>query len=124
MVIQYCFRLKESKYKLKVNYHRAKRTPATGRRYARGSPGYCGQQSLPRQVRKFIQTGIYHDYDIIASWPSIMRHLALECRILCPELTNYVKTCQQDASHRDAFHEDNNITKHEILCFKAKGSFT
>ena len=69
MVYQYLVRSKASNYELPVAYYRAKTTPKSGRLYARvgRGVGYGGHQRIPREIRIFLQTGIYYDYDMIAA---------------------------------------------------------
>ena len=112
MVTQYCMTLRESDYELKVHYYRSKRTPRTGRWYAHGKRGYGGQQRLPREVRKFIQSGIYYDYDIVSAWPSLLYKICAGIR--GPLLKAYITKCHDGT--RETFLEENKITKHGFNC--------
>jgi len=75
--VRYAKNLKDNDYSLTVQYGCSQRTPGLGRVYAIAGNrrGAGGQQMLRRNVRVFLQHGVYYDYDMVAAWWCILLQL-------------------------------------------------
>jgi len=111
--VHYARRLQKNDYKLDTAYSHSKRTPGQCRLYAKGQGRGCnGQQQLRRSVRKFLQTDVYYDYDMVCAWPSILWMLCEDHNIYCDRLRTFVQLCHD--GKRDEFLLRNKTSKKHI----------
>lgn len=104
---RYARRLENQSFKIRVPYSYSKYTPNVGRLYAVSvGQGVGGQQMLTRNVRVFLQHGIYRDYDMIAAWWSILLLLCEKHDLECSCLKEFVELCH--SNRRQEFLKRNN----------------
>ncbi len=109
--VLYAVRALKNECVLDVPYYYSKRTPGKGRLYAgnKNERGTAGQQMLRRTVRVFLQHTLYHDYDMVAAWPSILWMLCDKHNLICTLLKEFVKLCH--AGRRNEFFRETGMTK-------------
>ena len=110
----YVKRLKENNYNLKLKYNYSRDAQGVGRLYAQVGAVRVSvsQQMMRTSVRKYIQTGIYGDFDIKASYWAMLVRVCNRLGLKCNEIEDYLKIAQ--SSGRDEYLHKNSTTKNDM----------
>ena len=106
--------MKRNGYSLKFKYAHARDANKVGRLYAqvREVRLPVSQQMCRTSVRKFLQCGIYKDFDIKASYWAMLVRVCERLDLGCHEIKKYLNMAQ--SPQRDEYLESNGTSKAEM----------
>jgi len=109
--MKYVKKLKKNNYVLNFTYNYGRDAHGVGRLYAQvGRLNVSvSQQMMRTSVRKYLQTEIYRDYDIKASYWTMLVRVCKRLELPCNEIENYLKIAQ--SPRRDEYLETKQTTK-------------
>ena len=106
---KYCKRQQKNNYTVSVHYFQSTKTnPNKGRQFAD-----CGIQNIKANCRRFLQTGLYYDFDMMCAHPSIHYVLCKKHDLPRERLKRFLDL--YFAGKREEFFKRSCINKHEFL---------
>ena len=83
---KYCKKQQRNNYTVTVHYFQSTKTnPNRGRQFAE-----CGIQNIKANCRRFLQTGLYSDFDMMCAHPSIHYMLCKKHDLPCERLKEFL----------------------------------